>query len=244
MRPYIALIAALFGPTNALAEGQACPSAFRDVHRLVLVTATTMATQNATLQLFERASSQDKWRRIDSAEPAVIGISGMAWGYGFREFAHKGEPIKTEGDKRTPAGMYRIGRSFGFAASLRPDYLRLKPETVCVDDPSSTAYNTVTSRRLIGRNVHGEDMRHIDLYRRGLVVDYSTDRATRAGSCIFIHVWRTANSGTSGCVAVPEKRIVALQDFSQAGAIIAVLPRNALDRFGDCLPNDAAGIIQ
>ena len=33
-------------------------------------------------------------------------------------------------------------------------------------------------------------MRATLLYRRGLVVDYPTDAANKAGSCIFIHVWR------------------------------------------------------
>ena len=70
---------------------------------------------------------------------------------------------------------------------------------------------------MVGPSVSGEDMRKIDLYRRGLVVDYPTDRAARAGSCIFIHVWRGEGRGTAGCVALPEARVAALQEFAADG---------------------------
>ena len=63
------------------------------------------------------------------------------------------------------------------------------------------------------------------MYRRGLLVDYPTDAERQAGSCIFIHVWRSPTTGTAGCVAVPEPRVEALQDFSAGGAVLAILPR-------------------
>jgi hypothetical protein len=37
---------------------------------------------------------------------------------------------------------------------------------------------------------------------------------------------------------MPEPRVEALQDFSAGGAVLAVLPRNALDRLPGCLPKD------
>jgi L,D-peptidoglycan transpeptidase YkuD (ErfK/YbiS/YcfS/YnhG family) len=162
----------------------------------------------------------------------------MAWGYPYRLSAGAGQPVKVEGDQRSPAGIYRLGGTFGFAALPRPDHLVLKAgETICVDDPSSTAYNTIVSRRTIGPAVHGEDMRKVDLYRRGLFIVYPTDRATRAGSCIFVHVWRGPTHGTSGCVAMPEAQIAALQDFARDAAVIAILPEDGLEQFSKCLPS-------
>jgi L,D-peptidoglycan transpeptidase YkuD (ErfK/YbiS/YcfS/YnhG family) len=76
----------------------------------------------------------------------------------------------------------------------------------------------------------------LPMYRRGLVVDYPTDAKANAGSCIFIHVWRSPVTGTAGCVALPEARVQAVQDFSAEGAVIAILPRPALSRLGGCLP--------
>src|SRR5262249_22822186 len=74
------------------------------------------------------------------------------------------------------------------------------------------------------------------LYRSGLFVDYPSDRATRRGSCILIHIWSAPDTGTAGCIGLPEERVRALQDFSRAGAVLAVLPETALERFPGCLP--------
>ena len=92
-------------------------------------------------------------------------------------------------------------------------------------------------RKVAGRDVSVENMsRMLPMYRRGLVVDYPTDGRARAGSCIFIHVWRSPGTGSVGCVAMPEPRVEALQEFSAGGAVIAVLPQQALGRFAGCLP--------
>jgi len=104
-----------------------------------------------------------------------------------------------------------------------------------VEDPSSPFYNTITTRSNIG-SVEADEMGSSPLYRRGLFVEYPSDRAGRRGSCIFIHIWSAPNIGTAGCVGLPEARVRALQEFSQAGAVLAVLPETALDRFSGCLP--------
>ena len=107
---------------------------------------------------------------------------------------------------------------------------------VCVDDPKSRAYNTITTRAKVGAKVHGENMWRVPDYVRGLVVDYPTDAHARAGSCIFIHAWLPGKTGTAGCVAVRTPVVMKLQEFTQGGAVLAVLPKQALDRFKGCLP--------
>ena len=84
--------------------------------------------------------------------------------------------------------------------------------------------------------MEADDMRSSPLYRRGLFVDYPSDRATRRGSCILIHIWSAPDTGTAGCIGLPQERVRALQDFSRAGAVLAVLPEAALERFPGCLP--------
>jgi L,D-peptidoglycan transpeptidase YkuD (ErfK/YbiS/YcfS/YnhG family) len=156
-----------------------------------------MTATIGTARRFERASPQEAWRSLGASEPVVLGRTGMAWGLGFQHLAAAGEPKKTEGDGRTPAGIYRIGASFGFAASPRPGYRQITDDTVCVDDPASPAYNTITSRSIVGRKVHGENMRAVQRYRRGLLVDYPTDAKARGGSCIFIHIKRSTEAPTA-----------------------------------------------
>jgi L,D-peptidoglycan transpeptidase YkuD (ErfK/YbiS/YcfS/YnhG family) len=214
-----------------------CPAQLAQARHLVLVTAAGMNDTAATMRLYQRASPSVPWQALGEDEPATVGRAGMAWSQFFLRLARRGEPVKVEGDKRTPAGIYRIGHSFGVLASSRPHYLHVTPDTICVNDPSSPDYNTIASRARVGPFVRAENMsRVLPMYRRGLLVDYPTDAGRRAGSCIFIHVWRSPVTPTAGCIAAPEQRIEALQDFSEGGAVLAVLPRQALDRLKGCLP--------
>jgi len=228
------LLSLLLAPQVALA--QTCPEPLASARRLVLVTADKLTSTTASIQQFERASANAPWQEVRGAATALIGRNGVGWSHAFRRFARKGEPVKVEGDKRAPAGFYKIGSSFGFAASQRYGYLRIVEGMTCVDDLASPAYNTITSRVIVGPKVHGENMWLVPEYRRGLLVEFPSNRKARAGSCIFIHLQMPGRTGTSGCVALPEPQLEALQDFSTDGAVMAILPRQALDRFKGCLP--------
>ena len=235
----IAVAAVAIVHSGVAARAQSCPAPLADAKRLVLVTAPGMNDMAATMRLYERASANAAWHALGATEPVTIGRAGMGWSQFFLKLARRGEPLKVEGDKRTPAGIYPIGRSFGILASSRPGYLQVTPDTICVNDLSSPAYNTIASRARVGPAVHAENMsRILPMYRRGLLVDYPTDARKQAGSCIFIHVWRSPTTGTAGCVAMPEPRVEALQDFAAAGAVLAILPRGALERLSGCLPRD------
>jgi D-alanyl-D-alanine dipeptidase len=235
----LAAILALLAWSSGEAFAQSCPAPLVSARRLVLVTSDRMTVSTARVRLFERAAPGARWRPLGAAMPATIGRRGMAWGYPFRALARRGEPVKVEGDRRTPIGAYRIGRSFGFAASPRPGYLHITGQTMCVDDPRSPAYSRIASSTSLPAWVHGEHMRRDLRYRRGLLVDYSTSRAKRGGSCLFLHVWKSPGYPTIGCIALSEPRIARLQDFAQAGAVLVVLPRQAIDRFAGCLPAEA-----
>jgi L,D-peptidoglycan transpeptidase YkuD (ErfK/YbiS/YcfS/YnhG family) len=221
-------------PSIALA--QSCPEPLASARKLVLVTADGMSTSNASIQRFERAASSQPWRPVSAPQPALIGKGGMGWANMFRSFAKNGERTKAEGDKRVPAGFFRIGQSFGFQPSGRPNYLHIKEGTVCVDDLESGAYNTITTRAKVGAMTHGENMWRVPAYRNGLAIDYPPDRRARAGSCIFVHIRLPSATGTAGCVAVPEPQVIELQDFSESGAVLAILPAAARSRFEGCLP--------
>lgn len=234
MSRIVIIVVLLFAPSFALA--QTCPAPLADARKLVLVTADTMTSTTASVQRFTRASPSAPWTPESGPVTALIGHNGVGWAHTFRAFAQAGEPVKVDGDKRVPAGFYKIGRPFGFAPSQAPRYLRIAEGMTCVDDSRSPAYNTITSRAKVGWQVHGENMWRVPEYRRGLLVDYPTNRAARAGSCIFIHVRLPGATGTSGCVSLPEPQVEALQHFAQGGAVLAVLPRQALERFKGCLP--------
>ncbi len=225
----------------APALGQSCPPPLNEALRLVLVTTPDMESSTARLQLFERSAPDAPWRAVSAGEPALVGKQGLAWGFPFLRYKREGEPEKFEGDKRTPAGFYRIGPSFGFARIKRDNYIAIEPgETVCVEDPASPFYNTITRRSKIGPATKADNMGDTSLFRNGLFIDYPSDGHTRRGSCIFIHVWKTSDTKTSGCVALPEPRVKALQMFSGRGAVLGVLPETARERFSGSLPASPA----
>jgi L,D-peptidoglycan transpeptidase YkuD (ErfK/YbiS/YcfS/YnhG family) len=235
IRALLAAIVALLLPLPALA--QSCPAPLASAKRLVLVTVDTFTSTTATVERLERAAPNAPWQLSGGAASGQVGRNGIAWAHVFRAFARRGEPIKVEGDKRAPAGFFRIGRSFGFAASDRPGYMRITDGMTCIYDLSSPAYNTITTRDQIASMVRGENMRRVPEYARGLLVDYPTDRKARAGSCIFLHLQVPGKNGTGGCVALPEPQLEAVQDHVQGGgAVLAILPRQALERFKGCLP--------
>jgi L,D-peptidoglycan transpeptidase YkuD (ErfK/YbiS/YcfS/YnhG family) len=170
------------------------------------------------------------------AKPAVLGKNGLAWAWNYKQYA-EGERIKTEGDRRTPAGLFTLGKPFGFAADQGGGYVRLEAgEHYCVDDPAAAHYNTVVPKSVAGP-AHGEDMAAVPIYRQGLFIDYPTNREAKGGSCIFVHVWRGSTSGTAGCIAMAERDVEALQRWSQPHTTaIAILAEDAAARFPGCLP--------
>jgi D-alanyl-D-alanine dipeptidase len=237
-------LAALLCPVLAAAaaampaRAQSCPSPLDSTLRLVLVTTPTMDSAAASMQLFTRKATSAPWTAATGVEPVVVGKAGLAWGYTFVGFKREPELEKFEGDKRTPAGFFRMGPTFGFSASDMAGHIVLRSnETVCVEDPVSQFYNTLTRREKVEATVKTDDMRRTPLYRNGIFVNYPSDRASRRGSCILVHIWQGPDSGTAGCVAMTEANVKAVQSFSQAGAVLAVLPRPALDRFSGCLPD-------
>lgn len=219
------------------AHAQQCPATLAASKRLVLVTAPDMNREHVTLRFYVRDGRTTQWRALGRPRKALIGRAGMGWGHTFRGQARKGEPVKREGDKRTPAGFFRLGASFGFETSSRPGHVVLKKnETICVDDVRSKAYNTVQSRSVLGPGVRGENMRKISIYRHGLFVDYPSSRRARAGSCIFLHLMTKTGRGTLGCLAMSEMTLLGVQTFAEPGAVLGVLPETALTRFAGCLP--------
>lgn len=229
-----AVLAGCLMATGAIA--QPCPPVLEEALTLVLVTTASMDTPAGRMRIYRRATRAEVWTGPgDGAENVVVGQAGLAWGLGFAEFRQAGEREKAEGDRRTPAGFYGIGGSFGFEPSAGLELLLEPGKTVCVDDIRSPHYNSISTRQKIGPAVSAENMRAIPLYRHGLFVDYNTERQRGRGSCIFIHIWKGPGSGTAGCIAMPEARVKALQGEARP-AVLGVWPARQLSRIAGCLP--------
>jgi L,D-peptidoglycan transpeptidase YkuD (ErfK/YbiS/YcfS/YnhG family) len=237
------LIAAFAGLLPAQeAAAKYCPRVLYRATRLVVVSVPHMQSTAASVRTFERASPATPWERRGEPEPAVVGVRGIAWGNPYVSLAKKDEPLKREGDQRTPAGVYRVGPTFGSDASKLPGHLLLMPaQQFCVEDASSRYYGKIVPQSVVGEKASGEDMAKFPLYKRGLVIDYPPRPRTQAGSCIFLHVWGGPAVGTDARIALPEDRVAYLQEWAEERfTAIAIVSEDTVDRYKGCLPVSSA----
>jgi L,D-peptidoglycan transpeptidase YkuD (ErfK/YbiS/YcfS/YnhG family) len=206
--------------------------------RLIIVTVPSMNETRAQLHTFERASPAAAWTKRSGPQTCVVGARGIGWGHPYAAFRHDEEPLKEEGDERTPAGIYRIGNMFGFAEDKRPNYIHLTPgKQFCVEDPRSPDYGKIVPQSSVSEKTVGQRMASVDQFRRGIFIDYPARRAAKAGSCIFVQVWRGEGQGTSAHIGLPEQEVVRLQDWGAGRFMaIAIVHEDALVRFRHCLP--------
>ena len=177
--------------------------------QLVVVTTPNWNATTGTLRQFERDDARASWRPVSAAIPVVIGRTGLAWGDETLA-SSVGQPIKHEGDGRSPAGVFPLDTAFGFAPKsdlswLKMPYVALKPGSDCVDDEASAYYNTVVDRAAVPKIDwnSAEHMRAISVYRIGVIVGYNATPPKKGrGSCIFLHIWGGPTSTTAGCTAL------------------------------------------
>jgi D-alanyl-D-alanine dipeptidase len=191
--------------------------------KLIVVTTPDWNSVRGTLTRYVR--SHGKWKQLGNPVSIVVGKSGMAWDPAL---ATGDGPVKREGDGRSPAGIYPVTQTFGFAPSLggSPNYFSLTPATECVDDVNSSHYAHIVNNEKVSKDWNSsEHMRSIELYRWGAVVPYNmSNTKPAAGSCIFLHIAPASGNGTAGCTAMPEANIEEIVHWIGKGAVLVQMP--------------------
>jgi L,D-peptidoglycan transpeptidase YkuD (ErfK/YbiS/YcfS/YnhG family) len=197
--------AALAGTAHAAADAP-----WQNARQMIVVTTADWHADHGTLRTFERKDG--RWQVVNAGAPVTIGKAGAGWGIGLHPPQATG-PHKREGDNRSPAGVFRIGEAFGYAAHADTalPYRALGATDWCVDVSRSPQYNRIVDAKLVGAAaVEGatEPMRR-DLhfkgdqrYRLGFVIEHNPDARPQAGSCIFAHLWKSPTAATAGCTAM------------------------------------------
>jgi hypothetical protein len=187
--------------------------------QMVLVTTPDWSTVDGHLQRYERTSAGGEWKPVGDPIAIVVGKKGMAWGAGVVPTDGAGirdsaDPVKKEGDGKSPAGLFRIGSAFGYAAqppaSWKMSYISLTPTVECVDDAASQFYNQVVDRATVTPDWNSsEHMANVGIaYRWGAVVNQNMNPIVpNGGSCVFIHVWGGPGMGTAGCTAMAQEQL-------------------------------------
>ena len=175
--------------------------------QLVKVIADAADDIHARLGCFTRDKVNAEWQSVGLSFPVVIGKNGLA---------NEGE--KKEGDHKSPSGVFPLISAYGYSAVqdaqwIHLPYMQCTPSLKCVDDVSSSFYNKIVNENEVKKDWNSaEDMlRKDNLYKWGIVVGYNTvDIIPGAGSAIFMHIWRSANEGTEGCIATEQQNIIRL----------------------------------
>jgi L,D-peptidoglycan transpeptidase YkuD (ErfK/YbiS/YcfS/YnhG family) len=186
-----------------------------DCRQVVLVRADAVDSFRGIVWLLERDGTSGHWKTVDGPFPASLGRNGIAWGLGETHAAlNSAWGNKQEGDGKSPAGIFRIPFVFGSAEKaegVRLPYRLCRASLKGVDDPKSRYYNQVIESASIQDQdwQSAEEMLRADgLYEWGAMIAQNPDNIPGAGSCLFLHRWKDANTGTSGCVALAREHVL------------------------------------
>jgi hypothetical protein len=220
---------------------------------MILVTTSDWNAVEGRLRRYERATVDEKWRLVGNPISIVVGRNGLGWGIGViptddSQVRSASDPVKREGDGKSPAGIFALGTAFGYASEplrgLKIPYLNLTSSIECVDDPVSKHYNRIVDRSVVAPDWNSsEHMRDVgESYRWGVVVDHNgtvTDDANLpkpgGGSCVFLHIWHTYDQGTAGCTAMSETDLETLLGWLDPvrKPLLVQLPESTYERVSD-----------
>ena len=168
--------------------------------QLITVVARTRSSTQGAFRLWEKR--RGCWRQAAGPWTAWLGGNGTS-------------PVKREGDRRTPSGIFGFLRTmYGIAQSpgVRYAYRRVVCGDWWVEDPASPFYNRFRHVRCGATppfRTTSEDLsRSPTAYRHLAVIDYNTSPVVPGrGSGIFLHV--STGRPTLGCVSLPRPQLVA-----------------------------------
>lgn len=217
MRSAVQAILLLGLAPNAFAKAPPAPATPGTL--ITVVTADWSAT-TGELRRWERDGKT--WRAVGDAVPVVIGKSGMRL-----------PAKKREGDGASPAGRFALGEADGYDVTAPPDikiHYEYAGGRYCIDDPKHEGYNTVRQFAHEPDNTEAplpyEKMRRDDgLYRYTIFVRHNDKRVPKMGSCIFLHVWKDADSPTVGCTAMALPAMRELIGWVEPSTLLVQLPR-------------------
>lgn len=177
-------------------------------------TADGWDNSTVTLRLYLR--DRGTWKATGEPWQGRLGKSGLVWGKGLHPVP-AGAVTKTEGDKRSPAGVFAIGGAWGYPAAIRKmpalPYRQVTSRDLWVEDPASPQYNrnVVLDHEPASPWEQKQQMRQTDpVHALKLFIAHNAppDVTPNAGSSIFFHIWREDGArATSGCTTMAKPKL-------------------------------------
>lgn len=195
----------------------------------VVVLTADWTAREGSLAAFDLQGAE--WRATGETIPVTVGHKGLGWGVGLHG-ERKSNPMKTEGDRRAPAGIFLL--EFGFGAlpfkERKFPFRQVSERDRWVDDPTSRFYNqwTVLNDPRFPRDwSSAEVMKRPDgIYDYVIVVGHNRRPTVPGrGSAIFMHSWSSPGKSTIGCTAMEKagiKRLLRWLDLEAAPVLIQI----------------------
>lgn len=208
-----------------------------DSEQLIIVKTPDWNSVAGILQRYDKRNG--KWEKTGKAISIVVGKKGLGWGRGLKA-SNATDPIKKEGDLKSPAGSFKLGSSMGYAklgpGPMKWAYEDIEEDSTCIEDPDSKFYNQIVHANTVTPDWKSKDLlkRKDNLYERLIVVEANSNPVEKgSGSCIFLHVWRGPASGTAGCTAMEIKDIENILQWldPQKKPILVQLPESEYKKY-------------
>jgi len=219
--------------------------------QLVVVVSDDWRSQRARMHLFRLSKS---WQSIAGPIDVAIGRSGLAWGRGVHRLARSApaqSDSKREGDGKSPAGIFTLGRVFGdprYAWDVRLD-LPVSSDLVCIDEPRHPEYNQTLRKAPLVLDTQGVSYERMYRYttssRTGRaqydlgveVAHNSPPTLPGHGSCIFLHLWGKPHAATAGCTSMSRhdlETVIAFIRRDPRRTLIAQVPKLEYRKMMSC----------
>jgi hypothetical protein len=204
--------------------------------QIVLVISDDLNTSKATLSCFEDNKKVFKDFSVN------LGKNGLGWGLGILNLKqNKSEPLKYEGDKKAPIGIFKLSKVFAYEKqnNLHMPYLHVDKETICVDESTNKNYNKIITMPKTKPKSFEYMKRDDHQYELGIVVEHNKAQVKQRGSCIFLHVEKFKGAGTAGCTSMSLENITKIIHWLdiEKNPILIQIPKKELYQIKKLYPN-------
>ena len=195
-----------------------CGQVPRDCKQAIVGVSSNWDSSHVTLYVYQKNGKA--WHPVGTSWKGRLGRNGLAWGSGIHPSIASNAPQKKEGDKRAPAGIFKIGGAYGYDAKIQKhpllSYRKVTPHDLWVEDSNSPHYNKhlviphlpKTTWEKKAQMRQGDYAHSLKLYIAHNDAILGGKPTPGRGSAIFFHVWRGGGSkSTAGCTTMDKGQL-------------------------------------